>query len=157
MHYPQKSILTHHSWFSRSGIQLASFPGYSHLQYLIACSMQIRRGKAWEIWSRVVPSGRQVQRVDTWGVVLNGNNSHFVSKCPQHWERKIVLFYAVLLLFWPPAVGLIVSRFIEHRCPCVYVLPSVYLTWPNLPGLPPPYLHTASNQILEVGTAWEQG
>ena len=65
MHYPQKNFLTHHSWFSRSGIQLASFPGYSHLQYLIACSMQIRRGKAWEIWSRVVPSGRQVQRVDT--------------------------------------------------------------------------------------------
>ena len=28
---------------------LASFPGRSHLQYLIAYSMQIRRGKAWEI------------------------------------------------------------------------------------------------------------
>ena len=26
---------------------------------------------------------------------------------------------------------------------------------PNLPGLPPPYLHTASEQILEVGTVWE--
>ena len=34
-------------------------------------------------------------------------------------------------------------------------LPFVYTwcihMWPNLPGLPPPYLHTASNQILEVG------
>jgi len=44
---------------------LASFPGRSHLQYLIAYSMQIRRGKAWEIWSRAVMSGRQ--KVDTWG------------------------------------------------------------------------------------------
>ena len=38
------------------------------------------------------------------------------------------------------------------------VLPSVYLTYrtlPNLPGLPPPYLYTASNQIREVGAAWE--
>jgi len=28
---------------------LASFPGHSHLQYLIAYSMQIWRGDAWEI------------------------------------------------------------------------------------------------------------
>jgi len=33
---------------------VASFPGRSHLQYLIAYSMQIRRGKAWEIWSCAV-------------------------------------------------------------------------------------------------------
>ena len=38
---------------------VASFPGCSHLQNLIACSMQIRRGKTWEIWSRAVTSGRQ--------------------------------------------------------------------------------------------------
>ena len=44
---------------------LASFPSHSHCQYLIACSMQIWWGKAWEIWSRVVTSGRQ--RVDTQG------------------------------------------------------------------------------------------
>ena len=47
---------------------LASFPGRSHLQYLIAYSMQIRRGKAWEIWSCVVMSGKQ--RVDTWAMNL---------------------------------------------------------------------------------------
>ena len=29
--------------------------------------------------------------------------------------------------------------------------------WPTLPGLPPPYLHIASDQRLEVGTAWERG
>ena len=30
---------------------VASFPGRSHHQYLIACGMQIQREKAWEIWS----------------------------------------------------------------------------------------------------------
>ena len=29
-------------------------PGRSHIQSLIACSIQIRRGKAWETWSHVV-------------------------------------------------------------------------------------------------------
>ena len=46
---------------------VASFPGRSHLKYLIAYSMQIRRGKAWEIWSCAVMSGRQ--KVDTRGAV----------------------------------------------------------------------------------------
>jgi len=31
--------------------ELASLPGRFHLQCFITCSMQIRRGKAWEIWS----------------------------------------------------------------------------------------------------------
>jgi len=35
--------------------------------YLIAYSMQIRRGKAWEIWTCAVTSGRQ--KVDTRGAV----------------------------------------------------------------------------------------
>ena len=51
---------------------LASFPGHSHLQYLIAYSIQIWNGQAWEIWSRAVTSGRQ--RVDTWGVVPDGES-----------------------------------------------------------------------------------
>ena len=46
---------------------IASFPGRSHLQYLTAYSMHIRRGKAWEISLRAVTSGRQ--KVDTRGVV----------------------------------------------------------------------------------------
>ena len=46
----------------------ASFPGHSYLQYLITCSMQIQRGKAWEIWLHGVSSGRR--RVDTRGEVL---------------------------------------------------------------------------------------
>jgi len=48
---------------------VASLPGRSHLQYLIAYSVQIRRGKAWEIWSRAVTSGRQ--KIDTREVVPN--------------------------------------------------------------------------------------
>ena len=44
---------------NKSGLPLASFPGCSHLQYLIASSMQIQRGKTWEIWSHAVMSGRQ--------------------------------------------------------------------------------------------------
>ena len=39
--------------------------------------------------------------------------------------------------------------FVGHRPPCVFLLCN--RTWPNLPGLPPPYLHTVSDQILEVG------
>ena len=40
------------------------------------------------------------------------------------------------------------------HCPlCVYPLSTwCHCTWPDLPGLPPPYLHTASDQILAVGT-----
>ena len=41
-------------------------------------------------------------------------------------------------------------------CACVYCLSTWrHHMWPNLPGLLPPYLHTASNQRLEVGGAWE--
>ena len=31
------------------------------------------------------------------------------------------------------------------------------ITWEDSPGLPPPFLHTASDQKLEVRKAWEQG
>ena len=44
--------------------KIALLPGHSHLQYLIAYSMQIRRGKAWDIWLCVVMSGGQ--RIGTW-------------------------------------------------------------------------------------------
>jgi len=41
---------------------------------------------------------------------------------------------------------------VGHRPPCVYLLSTWHnCTWPNLPGLPPPYLHIVSDQILEVG------
>ena len=46
----------------RSSIPVASFPGCFNLQSLIACSMQLWRGKAWEIWSCAVTSGRQISQ-----------------------------------------------------------------------------------------------
>ena len=64
-------VLTSGNWHSLEvcwpGARVALIPGRSHLQYLIACSMQIQRGRAREIWSRLVTSGRR--RVATWGVV----------------------------------------------------------------------------------------
>jgi len=66
----------------------ASLSGHSHLQYLIAYSMQIWRGKAWEIWSRAVMSGRRM--VDTRGAVPDNINSRFVSNCPWCYEQWMV-------------------------------------------------------------------
>ena len=71
------------------GNKIASFPGRSHLQYLIAYIMQIRRGKAWEISSRAVMSGRQM--VDTRGAVPDSSNCHFKSNRPWRYERQMVL------------------------------------------------------------------
>jgi len=41
--------------------------------------------------------------------------------------------------------------------PYVSTICLCHRTWPDFPGLPLPYLHTVSDQILEVGTACEQG
>jgi len=49
--------------------------GCSHLQYVITCSMQIQKWKAWEIWSHTMTSGRQM--VDIRGLVSDCNNSQF--------------------------------------------------------------------------------
>ena len=70
-------------------IPLASFPGLSHLQYLIAYSMQIQREKAWEISSRAVTSGRQ--KVDTRGAVPDSSNCRFVLNRPWRYERRMIL------------------------------------------------------------------
>ena len=59
---------------------------HSHLQYLFqylfACSMQIQREKAWEIWLHAVTSGRQ--RVDKQGAVPDINNFML----DQLWHRE---------------------------------------------------------------------
>ena len=70
-----------------------------------------------------------------------------------------------LLTLWPLALRLIVqeraSRFHIGHCPCVSTLclPDVtaHAHMTNLPDLPPMYLHAASDQILEVEMAQEQG
>ena len=70
---------------------------------------------------------------------------------------------AALLTLSPPTLELIVQeralRFFIGHCPrlCVYPLSTwCNITWPNLPGLPPPYLHVIKYWSLEVVTAWEQ-
>jgi len=46
-------------WLLRTQTRLVKFPGHSYLQYLIAYSMQLRRGKAWEIlWHLVMTDDR---------------------------------------------------------------------------------------------------
>jgi len=68
---------------------ISLIPSCSHLQYLITYSMQIRSGKAWEIWSRAVTSCTQM--VDTQGAVPDSSNSHFVSNRPWRHERSVYL------------------------------------------------------------------
>ena len=65
-----KPCFPHHTVYFQNHVQQIVHifvPRPFHLQSLITCSVQIRKGKAWEIWSCVVTSGRE--RIDTWGVV----------------------------------------------------------------------------------------
>ena len=57
----------HHSTQNLYCIVRKALPDSSHFQLLIVCSIQVLMGKAWEILSRVVMSGRQM--VDTQGAV----------------------------------------------------------------------------------------
>ena len=64
---------------------VTSFPGCSHLPSLIACSMQIRTGKACEIWSLAVTSGRQM--VDT-QEVPDCNSSRYMFTRPWRCRQR---------------------------------------------------------------------
>ena len=128
-----------------------SLPGCFCLQFLIACSMQKwRRGKAWEKESLVL---RQVDvrvdvRVDMRGAVPNHCNSQTLC-----WST---LSLPNNKLYWHclSSITRRTSRFfVRHHPPHIY--PHLYLTsctWLFLRGLPPPTLHTASDQKLEAGT-----
>ena len=137
-------------------LAVAPIPGCSHLQYFIACSMQMWRGKAWEIWSCVVMSGRR--RVDTSGAVPNEARSCTVS--PRVGGQSVSKAASIPFVVHDARDGLAQNG----NCYCLAPLPCAYplSTWhnhtqPDIPGLSPPYLHTVSNQILEVRMAWEQG
>jgi len=66
---------------------IASFPGHSHLQYLIAYSMQIQRGKAWEMWLCAFMSGRQ--KVDIRGAVPDEEfRSPFLYYRSEGWRQE---------------------------------------------------------------------
>ena len=65
-----------------SVVHLGSFPGRSQLHSSITCNTQIRRGKAQEVWSCAVMSGRLV--VGTWGGADRNNNSCFAFTHPKN-------------------------------------------------------------------------
>jgi len=97
----------------------------------------------------VVTPGRQ--KVDTWGVVPDHNNSGFVLTCPGHCKEQTVLNYLVNALASSPRTdstrkGFTPLRFfVGHHPICVYHRSTWdHYMWPNLPGLPLPYLHTGS-------------
>ena len=134
------------------GILLASFPGCSHLQNLITCSMQIRRGKAWEIWSRAFTSGRHTGGSTRWRIskpflVLSVQGLEAKTLSRQHQYHCHSQHH----------------RLFNTRCcgtPPPVCLSSVYRTSLHMTKSSrhsPLFSHTASDQILEVGMAWEWG
>ena len=124
---------------------LASFPGHSHLQYLIACSMQIWRGKAWEIWSHAMTSGRQ--RVDTWGATPN--KPFLVKPGPRQHQCS---------LFTTPGTGQCETGILTVRhqplCVSTLCLPDVTTRDQISQAF---LLYISTLQRLEVGRAMEQG
>ena len=131
-----------HAFYMQWQVPVESlFTDCSHLQYLITYSMQIRKRKAWEIWSCVMTSGRRM--VDTQGAVHNNSRLKTVSNHP--WCLANALSSS-------PQTGStrMASRFFVRRCPlCVYpCVPDVCNCMvSDLPGLPLPYLHTVSDHI----------
>ena len=124
---------------------IASFPGRLHCQYLITC--KISGGKAWDIGSHVMTSGRQM--VDTQGEVSN-------------------------LFRVDPSLALRTTNSID-RLPCKHsgqyktgcqdsslgTTFSVSISQPD--GTARDQIsqafphHIGSDEILAVGTAWERG
>ena len=140
-------------YFLRSLSKLiASFPGHSHLPSLIPCSMQIQRWRTGRY-----SHARWCQVVDTWGTVPDCNNSNFALTHPWHCEQWTALMLPCE--HWPPALnrkglGDSLSGTALMRLPSVY-LRSLHVTVPPRPS--PLYFYAASDQILEVGTAWVWG
>jgi len=110
---------------------------------MFACSMQIRRRKAWEIWSHAVMSGRQ--RVDTQGVVPDEVLRLFLSctispRAGGQSTSKVVS----ISLFTTPGL-------VQHEMGIIYVAAPCLLTLclPDVTACD--QISQAHNQILEVG------
>jgi len=74
-------------------------PGCSHPRSLIACSMQLQRRKAWEIWSRAFVSGTQM-------VALPDCNPVLHSSAPNTGNDKQYLCYLVNTLTSNPQMSI---------------------------------------------------
>ena len=121
---------------------------------------EIRWGKAWEIWSRVVPSGRRM--VDTRRAVPNEESRHPVLCClSKRWmsERKPFARRMIDTVCCSQHCGRIDVTSIYPPPPpppppprvCV---PSIYLMSLHMTGSPRPssaVFHTGSDQIVVVG------
>ena len=103
-------------------------------------------------------TGTTVQMVDTWGVVPD----HAFS-CTVSWRaggQSISQAASILFVIHVPGkVQYKMEIMIGHHPLSVYPLSTLRnhtcITKSARPS--PPYLHTASDQRLEVGTAWEWG
>ena len=116
---------------------------------LIACSVRIWRGNAWEILSHAVVLGRQM--VHTWWVVLDCNISCFTSTHP--WCRKQHFLLPCKISKFQPLTDLTrkVFKLLHWVLPLV-CLPSLYPTLPHVTRSPrssTPYLY-----ILQVAKCW---
>jgi len=102
--------------------------------------MQIQRGKACEIWPRVVTLDGH--RIDTWGLVFDRNNSCFAFTRLRRHERRTVLILSCecsgldnTRKGWP---GLIIQERASRFAPPAMCLPFVYLTPPHMTKSPRP-------------------
>ena len=140
---------------SGNGWELASFPGRSHLQFLIACNMQKPRGNTREsrAWHQVDV------RVDTRGQCLTKNlEVLLVISWPKTWD--LILKDSINTAHYSVDSRLINTRFMSYNNrahPLMSILTSIWHHARDSPRLPPSVWHTASDQTLEVGTAWEWG
>ena len=98
---------------------LASFPGRSHCQYLITCSMQARWGDRHFVMCNNV-------RVDTQRAVPNRNNACFTLICPRRCKQRTVsiarLAYALTSSFLTDSTRKGRRFFTGHCPPCVYLM-----------------------------------
>ena len=105
---------------------IASLPDHSHLQYLIAYSMQIQREKAWEIWTHVVMSGKQ--RVDTRGWCPTRLEALSCTIGPRAGGKSVSKAVSIPSLVHCARDGLTRKGNYYCRAPPPVCLPSVYLT-----------------------------
>ena len=117
--------------------------------------MQKRRGKAWEKESRV---WHQVDvRVDVRGAVTDhcNSNSANINRPRVYWTNELYWHsfecYSLKFLQGGPQDPL------SGTVPLPSTLTSTWHHAYDSPRPSSPFLHTASNQKLEAGTAWEQG
>ena len=133
-------------------ITVASFLGHSCLHVLITCSMQKQRRKAWEIRVTCMMSHRR----RGWGggrcpIVVTHNFALISLKSTEQQAVMTLSFEHYSLKF----LDKMSQEGPWDSCRAPPPTPHVYLTsrmWLFLPGLLPPFLHTASDQKLEAGT-----